>query len=147
MRPAVVIGARNHETALGRRATTVGAFIYDTGWNAIEIDDRILAHLRIVMMSKLRRSEPFMFDVEMHDGTGRRSFWVNEAVPMQFRFSGHRPSHINRVWIEQLMEAANGPNGLTILPEPPEPSEFRPSTPRLGDAHGGGGVDAPGKRR
>ena len=34
---------------------------------------------------------------------------------------GSRQPRINRLWIEELMQAANGPNGLTIVPEPQEP--------------------------
>ncbi|WP_109211572.1 MULTISPECIES: ATP-dependent DNA ligase [Microbacterium] len=98
----------------------MGRFIYDTHANAVDIDDRALAHLRIVMMNKLRRSEPFMFDVEIGDGSGRRSFWIHPAVPLQFHFFGSRQPRINRSWVEELMRAASGPNGLAVLPEPEE---------------------------
>lgn len=106
----------------------MGRFIYDTNANSVDIDDRTLAHLRIVMMNKLRRSEAFMFDVEIGDGSGRRSFWIHPSVPIQFHFFGSRQPRINRTWIEVLMLAASGPNGLTILPEPeqedaPPPAE------------------------
>ncbi|MGK3953816.1 ATP-dependent DNA ligase [Microbacterium sp. I2] len=101
----------------------MGRFIYDTSGNSIDIDDRTLAHLRIVMMNKLRRSEPFMFDVEVGDGSGRRSFWIAPAVPLQFHFFGSRQPRINRAWVEELMLAASGPVGLTILPEPADDSE------------------------
>jgi hypothetical protein len=98
----------------------MGRFIYDTASNSVEIDDRTLAHLRIVVMNKLRRSEPFMFDVEVGDGTGRRSFWIHPSVPLQFHFFGSRGPRINRLWVEEMMQAASGPTGLTILPEPAE---------------------------
>jgi hypothetical protein len=98
----------------------MGRFIYDTMANSVDIDDRTLAHLRIVVMNKLRRAEPFMFDVEMGDGSGRRSFWMHSSVPMQFHFFGSRQPHINRAWVEALMHAASGPHGLTIVPEPSE---------------------------
>jgi hypothetical protein len=101
----------------------MGRFIYDTVANGVDIDDRTLAHLRIVVMNKLRRSEPFMFDVEIGDGSGRRSFWIHPSVPLQFHFFGSRNPRINRVWVEELMQAASGPSGLSILPEPPEESE------------------------
>ena len=45
----------------------MGRFIYDTNANSVDIEDRTLAHLRIVIMNKLRRSEPFMFDIEIGD--------------------------------------------------------------------------------
>ncbi|MFH8252244.1 ATP-dependent DNA ligase [Microbacterium sp. B2969] len=100
----------------------MGRFIYDTMANSVDIDDRTLAHLRIVVMNKLRRSEAFMFDVEVGDGSGRRSFWIHPSVPLQFHFFGSRNPRINRLWIEELMQSASGPNGLSIVPEPDEPS-------------------------
>ena len=100
----------------------MGRFIYDTTANAVDIDDRTLAHLRIVVMNKLRRSEPFMFDIEVGDGSGRRSFWIHPSVPLQFHFFGSRQPRINRTWIEALMMAASGPSGLTLGPEPEEDS-------------------------
>lgn len=100
----------------------MGRFIYDTNANSVDIEDRTLAHLRIVVMNKLRRAEPFMFDVEMGDGSGRRSFWVHPSVPLQFHFYGSRQPAINRAWVEDLMTSASGPSGLVIVPEPPADS-------------------------
>ena len=105
-----------------RSADHVGRFIYGkpaTG-SSIDLDDRTLAHLRIVIMNKLRRSESFMFDVEVGDGSGRRSFWMSPCVAIEFHFFGSRTPLINRVWIEELMQIASGPNGLTIGSEPTE---------------------------
>jgi len=87
---------------------------------SVDIEDRTLAHLRIAIMTKLRRAEPFMFDVETGDGTGHRSFWMHPSVAMQFHFYGSRSPQINRAWIDEMMLAANGPGGLVIMPEPPE---------------------------
>jgi hypothetical protein len=98
----------------------VGKFIYGTAVNSFEIDDRTLAHLRVVVMNKLRRSESFMFELAMSDGSGRRSFWISPAVPVQFHFHGSRAPRLNRAWVEQLMTAASSPAGLGILPEPAE---------------------------
>ena len=98
----------------------MGRFIYDTMANSVELEDRTLAHLRIVIMNKLRRSESFMFDVDMNDGTGRRTFWIHPSIPIQLHFFGTRSPRINRLWIDELMKSASGPNGLTIIPEPAE---------------------------
>ncbi|WP_243075540.1 ATP-dependent DNA ligase [Microbacterium sp. SS28] len=97
----------------------MGRFIY-SGGDSVDIEDRTLAHLRIVVMNKLRRSEAFMFDVEIGDGSGRRSFWINPSVALQFHFFGSRQPRINRAWVEDLMQVASGPSGLTLVPEPPE---------------------------
>ena len=98
----------------------MGRFIYDTTGNSVDIEDRTLAHLRIVIMNKLRRAEPFMFDVDMKDGSGRRSFWMSPSVPIQFHFFGSRTPRINREWVEELMLIASGPHGLSLVPEPAE---------------------------
>ncbi|MGW9114559.1 DUF7882 family protein [Microbacterium sp. NPDC055683] len=104
----------------------MGRFIYGPG-DAIDLDDRTLAHLRIIVMNKLRRSEPFMFDASPGEGMGRRSFWVHPAVPLQFQFHGGRSPRLNRAWLDDLMKAASGPTGLTITPEPPEPVDGGPA--------------------
>ena len=108
----------------------MGLFIYDRTANGVEIDDRTLAHLRIVVMNKLRRSEPFMLDLAMHDGSGHRSYWIHQGVPVQFRFFTSRPIALNRFWIEALMDGASGPNGLAIVPEPPATQPSDPAEPR-----------------
>ncbi|MFE7843576.1 ATP-dependent DNA ligase [Microbacterium sp. NPDC057407] len=99
----------------------MGRFIYDASSNSVDIEDRTLAHIRLVIMNKLRRGEPFMFDVDMGDGSGRRSYWIHPAIPLQFHFFGGRQPQINRRWLEAMMQAASGPRGLTIIPELEEP--------------------------
>jgi hypothetical protein len=47
---------------------------------------------------------------------------MHPSVPIQFHFYGSRQPRINRVWVEDLMLAASGPNGLAITPEPSEDS-------------------------
>lgn len=98
----------------------MGVFVYDSTFS-VDIDDRTLAHLRIVVMNKLRRSEPFMFELDMHDGSGHRSFWVHPAVSLQFRFYNNRHPATNRAWVDALMAATSRPEGLTLLPEPASP--------------------------
>ncbi|MHC2998485.1 DUF7882 family protein [Microbacterium sp. HJ5] len=94
----------------------MGRLIYGSDGQSLDIDDRALAHLRIVFMNKLRRSEPFLFHhSEQH---GSRSLWVHPAVPIVFHFYGSRAPALNRDWIEELMLAANGPHGLSVVNEP-----------------------------
>ena len=101
----------------------MGQFLYDQG-RAIEVDDRTLAHLQVVMINKLRRREHFAITVP--DGDRMHCMWVSPQTPMQFVYSGNRRPVLNRLWLEQLAEAANSVNGLVLLPEPafglgPEP--------------------------
>ncbi len=96
----------------------MGKFIYGATAVSVDIEDRTLAHLRVAIMTKLRRSESFMFDVEVGGGNGRRSFWLNPAIPIQFHFFGSRAPRLNRVWVDELLIAASSPTGLSITPEP-----------------------------
>jgi len=97
----------------------MGRFIYNTGEFSIPIDDRPLAHFRIVFMTKLRRGEPFMFQVPDPTGVGTRSLWVDPAVPVTFAFSGTRAPALDMEWIDKLMHEASSANGLTFALEPP----------------------------
>lgn len=95
----------------------MGRLLYGSDGQSFDIDDRALAHLRVVFMNKLRRSEPFLFHHAEVSGT--RSMWIHPAVPIVFHFYGSRPPAMNRDWVEALMREASGPQGLTLVPEPP----------------------------
>ncbi|MFE7846726.1 ATP-dependent DNA ligase [Microbacterium sp. NPDC057407] len=85
-----------------------------------DFDDRVLAHLEVVIVQKLRRNEPFLFawnrDISL--GSGRTSVWVHSHALLAFRYNGGRPPTLNRHWLEALVAAANSPQGLRVLPEP-----------------------------
>jgi len=44
--------------------TFMGMLVHDSTGSGIAIEDRTLKHLPIVMMNKLRRGEPFMFQFD-----------------------------------------------------------------------------------
>ncbi|MDF2579023.1 MULTISPECIES: ATP-dependent DNA ligase [Microbacterium] len=94
----------------------MGTLVYGSQGRTFDVEDRLLAHLRVVFMNKLRRNEPFMF--HRSTDSGLFSVWVHPAVPMVFLFSGSRPPTINRHWVEALMLEAGGANGLRVIPEP-----------------------------
>src|SRR6478736_3862482 len=100
----------------------MGKFIYNSSAREIDIDDRTLAHLRVAILNKLRRSESFAMTWEhgVENGSGRTTMWLHESVPLQFVFSGNRQPTLNRLWIEQLLLAANSTGGLVNVPEPAE---------------------------
>lgn len=97
----------------------MGKFTYNSHTSAT-FDDRLLAHLQIVIGAKLRRSEAFFFtwkdDVSL--GSGRTSLWIHPGASLTFKFSGSRQPRINRAWIEVLTTAANSPRGLYVISEP-----------------------------
>lgn len=98
----------------------MGKLIYGApAWTA-EFDDRALAHLRIVILAKLRRGESFSFSwrYEATHGAGRSTLWFHPSIPLQFEFFGGREPGLNRAWIDALMVTANLPSGLELVPEP-----------------------------
>ncbi|QHC61834.1 ATP-dependent DNA ligase [Rathayibacter festucae] len=98
----------------------MGSIMYGTPPAAIEVDDRTLAHLQIVIINKFRRDERFLLTLNAspNAGTGRRGVWMHPTIPLQFDFKGSRQPTINPEWIEALMERANSGAGLRIVPEP-----------------------------
>jgi hypothetical protein len=104
----------------------MGRLIYNSSHRELEIDDRTLAHLRVAILNKLRRSESFALTWEhgVENGSGRTTVWLHESIPLQFVFSGNRPPKLNRLWIERLLLQANSTSGLQWVPEPDESAEF-----------------------
>ncbi|KAA9132868.1 ATP-dependent DNA ligase [Microbacterium caowuchunii] len=97
----------------------MGRFTYDPH-TAVEFDDRLLAHLQIVIGSKLRRGECFFFtwkdDVSL--GSGRKVVWMHQGASLTFKFHGSRAPRINPLWTDALAKAANSPGGMYVMREP-----------------------------
>ena len=87
---------------------------------AIPIPDRALAHLRFVMVNKLRRKEPFTFswDKSEDESGARGSVWISPEIPLEFEFDDAASVELNREWLEQLSMAASTTSGLVLIPEP-----------------------------
>ena len=100
----------------------LGSLIYGSPGSKIEIDDRLLAHLQLVIVTKLRRNEQFLFAWD-HDeayARGHTALWINPSIPLHFQYVGGKRPTLNRAWTEALMDAANSTGGLRAVPEPPE---------------------------
>src|SRR3954464_282791 len=100
----------------------MGYFLFGSPPESVRIDDRVLAHLKVVMLTKLRRHEgfPFSFDFDPASGSGRATVWLNPSVLIQFRFEGSRQPMINKSWLELMMLTANEADGLRLVEEPGE---------------------------
>jgi hypothetical protein len=100
----------------------MGQFCYES--RVIEIDDRLLAHLKFVILSKLRRAECFAFNWadEDENGGSRSTFWMHPYLALEFKFDSSTPAVLNRPWLEALMDSANAMSGLRPLPEPETPA-------------------------
>jgi len=98
----------------------VGYLIYDGATAEVQMEDRVLAHLQIVIISKLRRQESFAFSWKdpAQSGDGRSTVWLHPMASLRFKFAGSRPPAINPAWIAVLTASANSGSGLHVLPEP-----------------------------
>lgn len=84
--------------------------------DAFELDDRTLAHVETVILAKLRRNEGFALTLADADDQ-QNTLWIHASSVLRFRYSGDRPA-INRAWLDLLIDAANTPSGMRIVPEP-----------------------------
>lgn len=78
-------------------------------------EDRVLAHLRSVILGKLVLQESFAFT--WNDSGAQRSLWMHPGLMLQFEFDSADSYEINRSWIEALAATANSPGGLRLVPE------------------------------
>ena len=84
----------------------------------LHFDDRVLAHIQLVIGLKLRRNESFFFSwIEEGDTPRRTSIWLDQAVPLVFRYSGLAVVKINRSWLEILTISSNSAQGLQLSDE------------------------------
>ncbi len=81
---------------------------------SFDIDDRILAHLRVVIMNKLRRNEGFMLQVPVNEGVRQASLWIHASNALVLQFYGGREPTLDRELIDQMMHDASGADGLTL---------------------------------
>jgi hypothetical protein len=98
----------------------LGQLIYGDSSMVIDIEDRSLAHLQIVIGMKLRRREGFFFSwrEDAGAGAGRGSIWLEPSVPLHFSYRRSKVPEINRAWIDVLAQSANSARGLEFIPEP-----------------------------
>ncbi len=104
----------------------MGKFYYDANIK-VEFDDRLLAHLQLVIGAKLRRGESFHFTWkdDISAGSGRTIVWIHPHASLGYKFFGGKSPSINRRWVEELMLSANSAGGLHIVPEPGEDDDPR----------------------
>lgn len=89
------------------------------GMHAFNFDDRLLAHLQVIITLKLRRGERFFLSWRGDSSIGRKraSVWIDNGVPLVCEYTGGRAPAINREWVRELSESANSSSGLLITDE------------------------------
>ncbi|QHC72639.1 ATP-dependent DNA ligase [Rathayibacter sp. VKM Ac-2805] len=107
----------------------MGRLSYDSSFDA-DFDDRTLAHLQIVIGSKLTKDESFYFSwrESVSAGSGRTSLWLHPAIALRFKYHGGRPPVISAEWVRLLLGNSYAPPGLLVLPEPDSSRPEGPSS-------------------
>jgi len=95
----------------------VGTIAYDG--MLIKFDDRLLAHLQIVIMQQFRRRESFAMSWldALSVGDGRSSIWLHPEGDVYFKFEGSRTPAINQEWLDRLTASARSSQGLIVVAE------------------------------
>jgi hypothetical protein len=95
----------------------MGQLIY--GATEYTLDDRVLAHLQVVVSMKLRRGENFFVSWRSStaDGSGRQSVWIDNGMHLGFHYDGARIPAVNREWAEEMALSAHTNFGLQLTNE------------------------------
>ncbi|MGN6503284.1 MAG: DUF7882 family protein [Pseudolysinimonas sp.] len=94
----------------------MGTLYYGAARTPIKIDDRVLAHLKVLAGSKLRRNEPFLVSWQepADEGHGRSSIWIHTAADLIYRFDGGRAPELDSELLDQMATEALSSTGVHI---------------------------------
>ena len=111
----------------------MGTFYYGGGHGDLaagfDLDDILLAHLKLVIIAKLRRGESFVVTVPAleHGCQVREALWVNPSVPMRFVMDEADVPLLDHHRLESLMAQANTLGGIVLMAESTNRSLVLPS--------------------
>jgi len=89
---------------------------YGTTTEPIHIDDRMLAHVKVVTATKLRRGESFTLSwVHGEDEpAGRSTIWLQPSIPLRFVFDSEQPEALDQNLLKRMANDANSSRGLSL---------------------------------
>lgn len=93
----------------------MGYLYYGNSTEPIEMPDRVLAHLKVVTSTKLRRSESFTLSWSKTDGSGGKStIWLHASIPLRFELDRAESAPLDRRYLEELAQAAASSAGIFV---------------------------------
>ncbi|GAA2899349.1 MULTISPECIES: hypothetical protein [Microbacterium] len=93
----------------------MGKLEYNSSRPPIDVDDALLAHVKIVIATKLRRQESFMMTWPSgKKRPGRLSAWMHPSIPLVLEFDHEPPPKIDRRRVEEMMERLNARGELIL---------------------------------
>jgi hypothetical protein len=94
----------------------MGNLFYGNESEPITIPDRVLAHLKVVISTKLRRQEAFTISWRHSDdeAPGRSTLWMHPAIPIRFTFESAEAEVLDPELLQRLANEAARSGGLTV---------------------------------
>ena len=94
----------------------MGNLFYGNTVEPIDMPDRLLAHVKVVTATKLRRGESFTLSWRHPEGVpgGRTTIWMQPAIPLRFVFDQPEPEALEPTLLKQLADGASSSAGLMI---------------------------------
>ncbi len=118
----------------------MGTIYYGGSATPVHVEDRALAHLKVVVATKLRRGESFTLSWQHPADAerGRSTIWLHPSIPLRFVFDEPETPELSREWLEALSQSANSSGGITLVAEQmdadwSENADASPQTVRIVD--------------
>ncbi|WP_150953057.1 hypothetical protein [Microbacterium testaceum] len=94
----------------------MGSLFYGSSPSPIRIPDRVLAHVKVVIATKLRRGESFTVSWRHPSGepVGRSTLWIQPSIPLRFVFGSAEPEVLDPALLQMLATSANSSGGLIL---------------------------------
>lgn len=89
----------------------MGHLTYGNTAAPIDVDDVILAHVRAVTLTKLRRNESFALTIPTSGGAVE-TLWIQAAIPLRFVLDAE--VEVERALLVKMMNAASSSGGLDL---------------------------------
>lgn len=99
----------------------MGVLFYGHRDESIQMPDRVLAHLKVVVSTKLRRNESFTISWRhpKDQAPGRSTIWMHASIPLRFIFDTDEPEVLDPDILNEFAKQATSSLGLTVdLNEP-----------------------------
>ena len=96
----------------------MGTLRYDAAEPVIELPDRVLQHLHIVVARKLREQQRIAVTV-ISEKTEPIQVWLDARIPIVITYASSVATSLNERWIREL-EASFTAAGLVLTAEPAE---------------------------
>lgn len=98
------------------RGTHMGQLFYGNSDDSIVLPDRLLAHLKVIATTKLRRGESFTLTWTHPHGepAGRSAIWLQASIPLRFVFDSPEPERLDPALLQKYANGAMSSGGLVL---------------------------------